>query len=73
MEIKDILKEERKKRKLTQEQLAKEIKIARPAYAMYETGKNTPPTDVLIRIADFYNVSTDYLLGRYTKKRDKEQ
>lgn len=70
MEMKEILKLERKKRKLTQEQLAKELKISRAAYSMYEIGTNVPPIDVLIRMANYYNVSIDYLVGRYQQKKD---
>lgn len=66
MEIKDILKEERKKRGLTQQQVAEHLNIARGSYALYETGKNTPTTDSIIKLADLYKVSTDYLLGRYS-------
>lgn len=63
--VKDILIKERKNRNLSQQELADIIKISRGAYAKYETGKNIPPLDIIIRIANFYNVSLDYLSGRY--------
>lgn len=66
MEIKEILKEERKKRGLTQQQVAEHLNITRASYTLYETGKNTPTTDSIIKLANLYKVSTDYLLGRYT-------
>lgn len=66
MEIKDILIEERKKRGLTQAEVAKILNIGRVAYTLYETGKNVPTTDNILKLADLYKVSTDYLLGRYS-------
>lgn len=65
MEMKNILKEERKKRGLTQQQVADYLKMARGAYTLYETGTNTPTTENILKLADLYKVSTDYLLGRY--------
>ena len=65
MELKDILKEERKKHNLTQQQVADYLKMARGAYAQYETGKNLPPVTVLSALADLYKCSVDYLIGRY--------
>ena len=65
MEIKEILKKERKKRKMTQEQIAKQLNITREAYTQYERGKNLPTTQSVILLADLYGVTTDYLLGRY--------
>lgn len=65
MELKEILKEERKKHEMTQQQVADFLNMARGAYAQYETGKNIPPVNVLSRLADLYKCSVDYLLGRY--------
>ena len=67
MEIKEILILERKKRGMTQQQIADYLKMARGSYALYETGKNTPTTENILKLAELYNVSTDYLLGRYSK------
>lgn len=66
MNIAEILKEERKKHGLTQQQVADHLKMARGAYAQYETGKNLPPIDNLTKLADLYKVSLDYLTGRYS-------
>lgn len=66
MEIKDILINERKKRELTQAEVAKILNISRVAYTLYETGKNMPTTESILKLADLYKVSTDYLLGRYS-------
>lgn len=68
MEIKDILTTERKKRNLTQAQIAEILNIGRVAYTLYETGKNIPTTESIIKLAELYNCSTDYLLGRYSQR-----
>lgn len=65
METKEVLKKLRKEKKITQEELAKLLHISRVAYAKYETGENLPPAPNITKIADFYGVSTDYILGRY--------
>lgn len=65
MEIKDILKLERKKRKMTQQEVADYLHIKRESYTSYEIGKNIPPTENIIKLADLYKVATDYLLGRF--------
>ncbi|MFX4261030.1 helix-turn-helix domain-containing protein [Pelotomaculum propionicicum] len=54
----------RKSKKLTQIKLAKILKISRGALSMYEIGQREPDYATLQRIADYFNVSTDYLLGR---------
>lgn len=48
----------------TQAQTADAIGVARTTYAMYEQGKREPDNETLNAIADYYKVSTDYLLGR---------
>lgn len=58
------LKYLRQKTNLTQADLAMKIGVARTTYAMYEQAKREPDTDVLLKIADFFEVSLDYLLGR---------
>lgn len=54
----------RLERTLTQKQVADGLGIAEQAYQRYEYGKITPSATVLIALADFYNVSLDYLVGR---------
>ena len=49
---------------LKQSDLAKHLKCTQVCYSYYENGLRDIPTDVLIRLADYYGVSTDYLLGR---------
>ncbi len=49
---------------LNQTQVAKHLQMSQTGYSKYETGENDIPTYVLIKLADLYNVSVDYLLGR---------
>ena len=54
---------------LTQKSLADYLSCSQVCYSHYEMGKRDIPTDVLIRLADFYRTSTDYLLGRTDLRR----
>ncbi len=58
----------REDRDLTQKQVAQLLGMSQTGYSKYETGENDIPTAVLIRLADFYNTSVDYLLGRTDEK-----
>ena len=57
------LKELRKSRNLTQIEFAKLFSISTGTIAMWETGKRHPDSETLIRIAKYFNVTTDHLLG----------
>ncbi len=46
----------------TQKQLAETFHVSQKAISNWETGRNEPPYDVLIKYAKFFGVSTDYLL-----------
>ena len=48
----------------TQRYVAKYLKMPQPQYFRYEQGYRDIPSDVLIALADLYNTSTDYILGR---------
>ncbi len=48
----------------TQKELADYLNIKQTTYSKYELGKINIPVEVFIKLADFYNVSVDYLLGR---------
>ncbi len=48
----------------SQKQLAEKLMMSQTGYSKYETGENDVPTHVLLRLAEFYGTSTDYLLGR---------
>jgi len=58
------LKQIRTERNMTQEELAKLLNISRPTVAGYEAKNKQPDYDKLLQIADIFEVSTDYLLGR---------
>lgn len=58
------LKSLRNSRNLTQADLAKNLDVARTTYAMYEQNKREPDNKTLEIIANYFDVSTDYLLGR---------
>ena len=53
----------REDKDLSQKQLAEYLKCSQVCYSYYEIGKRDIPTDVLMKLSKFYNVSTDYLLG----------
>lgn len=64
MKLAERLKELRKERSLRQEQAAVALDISMSSYCLYEQGKREPTASVLCRMADYYGVTTDYLLGR---------
>lgn len=47
----------------TQKELAEYLGMKQPQYYRYETGQRDIPTDILIKLSQYYNVSIDYLLG----------
>ena len=49
---------------LTQKQVAKILNCSQQVYSNYELGQRDIPTAILIKLADYYNVTTDYILGR---------
>lgn len=58
------LKMLRKSRGYTQVSLQMQTSIEQALLSKYESGDRVPPTETLVRLADFYNVSVDYILGR---------
>ncbi len=58
------LKELRKKNSISQIEIAKYLNIPRSTYSNYENGYAQPDNQMLVKIADYFNVTTDYLLGR---------
>ena len=63
MHIKLKLKELRLENNLTQQYVASVLKIKQNTYSQYESGQRQLPLDLLIILSEFYNVSTDYILG----------
>ena len=62
--LKDTMKFLRESKKLTKKQVADAIGVTERAYITYEYGQRDVSTDTLQKLADFYGVTTDYLLGR---------
>lgn len=59
-----ILRELRKSRDLSQGDLAKALSVHHTAVSQWETGRTMPDIDTITQVARYFNVSTDYLLGR---------
>lgn len=66
----DKIKELRKKKQLTQQELANEVKIAQSTIGMIESNKRPAGRKTLVKLADFFGVSVDYLLSD-DEKTDK--
>ncbi|MGN1221744.1 MAG: helix-turn-helix domain-containing protein [Christensenellales bacterium] len=60
----DRFRELRQETGLAQDKLALELKIGKSTVSYYETERSEPTISVLNKIADYFDVSTDYLLGR---------
>ncbi len=63
----NIFKRLRSSSGLTQAEMAEKLGISRSTIGMYETGAREPDFETLEKIADFFNVDTDFLLGRTDK------
>ena len=53
---------------LSQKQLSEILHISQRSYSHYETGSRNIPVEMLIRLANYYDISVDYLIGRTDKK-----
>lgn len=69
MTIGERIAQLRKNRSMSQFQLAKTLNIATSTLGMYETNKRKPNMEMLEKLADFFGVSIDYLLGRETSDK----
>lgn len=65
----NVLKSLRKESNKTQTEVAKALNITQRAYSHYETGTREPSLDLLLDFADYYKVSLDFLMGRYTANK----
>ena len=61
----------RKEIGLTQKQVAENLKLDNSTYGKYEKGTRVPSLEILIKIADFYDISIDYLMGKSDKSNSK--
>ncbi|RII32821.1 XRE family transcriptional regulator [Clostridium chromiireducens] len=73
MLLKDRLKELRTARNLLQKDIAKLLNITTSAYGYYEQGKRVPDSDAIKKLAEYYNVSLDYLIGNSDIKESAEK
>ena len=53
----------REDKDLTQKEMSKALNCSQQVYSNYELGQRDIPTDILIKLSSFYNVSVDYILG----------
>ncbi len=58
----------REDKDLTQKQMGEILSCSQRVYSNYERGELDIPTEILIKLADFHNVTTDYILNRTNKK-----
>lgn len=73
METKDILKSLRKSNGYsTMQEFCAAADISFSTYQNYESGKRVPTAEILVKLADFYGVTADYLLGRPDAKPPEE-
>ena len=63
MDYCSIMRDLREDHDLTQREVSEMLGIKQPQYSRYEKGYRDLPTDILIRLARFYRVSTDYILN----------
>ncbi|HCT9191711.1 helix-turn-helix domain-containing protein [Enterococcus faecalis] len=71
MEFGQILRQLRKQKKLTQKELADIIFVEQTTISGYENGKIQPTAKVIIELADYFDVSTNYLLGQPEKNKNQ--
>lgn len=68
--IGQTIRDLRKQRKISQTELAKILHVSQQTVTTWETGKAEPSSSAISSLADYFNVTTDYLLGRPEKKDD---
>ena len=71
--FKERLKQLRKELGLTQEEFAEKIGYTRTAVSAWEIGRNEPSNNDTIKLADFFGVSIDYLLGKSDVRNPEPQ
>lgn len=66
------IKSLREAKGLKQEELAQKVSVSPSAIGMYETNKREPNNEIILKLAEFFNVSTDYLLGKSDIRNPEE-
>ena len=67
------LRERRKARRMTQVRLAMELNMSRDTVSRYKNGEREPGIVELIKSADYFDISVDYLLGRREDPKEKQK
>ena len=73
MRFSEILQDLREDRDISRKELAAYLNISLSTIGMYEQGRREPNIEMLIKIADYFNVSLDFLVGRDFTKMDLEK
>lgn len=60
----NVFRDIRKRRGVSQKELGESVHVSQTSISQWETGKTYPDVNTLVKLADFYGTSTDYLLGR---------
>lgn len=68
-----ILASLRKEKEITQQELANALDISRGALSMYELDKREPDNETLLKFAQYFDVSADYLLGQTNQRKYETQ
>lgn len=68
----ECIKNLREDHDLTQKMIANRLNVSQRCYSHYESGDRKIPLDIIVALADFYDCSVDYLLGRTDKKQINE-
>lgn len=70
--IGQTIRDLRKQKRMSQTELAKILHVSQQTVTAWETGKAEPSSSAVSNLADYFNVTTDYLLGRPEKKKEKQ-
>lgn len=68
--LRNVLKEQRKKKNKTQTEVAKVLNVSQRVYSNYEKGEREPSIDTLINMADYFGIPIDLLVGRYELRKE---
>nr|WP_300093604.1 helix-turn-helix transcriptional regulator [Sedimentibacter sp.] len=70
METSEVIRNLRMRNNLSSKELSKILNISESSVSLYESGKRKPSLSLIIKIADYFSVSTDYLLGLSDKENE---
>ncbi len=73
MRTPDIIRKLREEEKLTQGYIAKHLGVVQQTYSNYERGNTEVPLEYLSKLADYYGVSIDYMMGRTSFQKPTEE